>query len=165
MNDQKDKSRTKNSPGFFALLASFASKPLKEVTLNATTKTFATFSLSAAVGQMMLDAEDDQEKQKGHALHEAGLHASSVYPSHHLSAGAIKRIGKAVDNLCSPSTPIEQVLSMLLASLVDIRAHVKTDRHAYIDPLIKCIRCALDFYKTDEELHISALKTYWRWAS
>jgi len=134
--------------------------------MNATTKTFATFSLSAAVGQMMIDAGDNEKEQwRGKKLYEAGVHASAVYPSHHLTAGAIERIGKAVDALCSPVTPIEKVLSLLLASLVDIRAHVKADRYAYIDPLIKRVRWALDLYETNDDMHEAALKQYWEWAS
>lgn len=133
--------------------------------MNATTKTFAVFSLSAAVGKMIIDSgESDQEKWRGQKLYEAGIHAAAVYPSHHLTENALVRIGNAVENLCNQTTPIERVLSMVLAALVDIRAFVQSDRHGYIDPLIKRVKCAMDYYSAQDDVHIAAYDQYIKWA-
>lgn len=133
--------------------------------MNGTTKSFATFSLAAAVGQKLIDSGLPSDVENGIKLYEAGFHASSVYPSHHLTNKAINRIGNAVNDLCPETTPVKAVLSMLIASLVDIRAHAQKNSRFYIDPLLKRVEQAMGYIDENDVIHQIAFNKYTKWAS
>lgn len=114
--------------------------------MNTSTKVFATLALSAAVGEKIKNTESGELSEAGEKLRSAGFIATGAYPSAALTVKKTEAIADAVMRLLS--TPLEppDILSMLVAGLVDIRAKCKPSRYALIDPVLSSARSCLDIY-------------------
>lgn len=114
--------------------------------MKPTTKVFATLSMSSAVGKKIsIQGETDNIRGAGVALMNAGQEATSLYPV----AGIQKQIDKIMDAVESlVSTPMEpqEILSMLLAGLIDLYSKCNKSRHYIFDPVLYCVQTCLEFY-------------------
>ncbi len=130
--------------------------------MNTSTKVFATLALSAAVGQKIKNQGSGELAEAGETLRSAGFIATGAYPSASLTPKKTEAIANAVMRLLS--TPLEQqdILSMLVAGLVDIRAKCKPERHILIDPVIDAAQACLDLYGEDID-HDAAFERYCAW--
>ena len=128
-------------------------------------KIFAMLSLSAAVGDKMVKVCKSKDKiDAGRKLHDAGCLAAKLYPYTALSPKKVDDIGKSVEALiCVPMTPPE-ILSILLAGLIDIRAKCNPGRHATLDPVIDNAQLCVDLYDDDID-HELAYERYIEWVS
>ena len=130
--------------------------------MNTSTKVFATLALSAAVGQKIKNQESGELAEAGEKLRSAGFVATGAYPSAPLTGKKTDDIADAVMRLLS--TPLEppDILSMLIAGLVDIRAKCKPERYALIDPVVAAAQACLDLYGEDID-HDAAFDSYCAW--
>ncbi len=114
--------------------------------MNTSTKVFAMLSLSAAVGEKIKNTESGYLSEAGEKLRSAGFIATGAYPSAALTGKKTEEIADAVMRLLS--TPLEppDILSMLIAGLVDIRAKCKPERYALIDPVVDAAQACLNIY-------------------
>lgn len=114
--------------------------------MNTSTKVFATLALSAAVGQKIKNQESGELAEAGEKLRSAGFVATGAYPSAPLTGKKTEDIADAVMRLLS--TPLEppDILSMLIAGLVDISAKCKPERYALIDPVVAAAQACIDLY-------------------
>lgn len=114
--------------------------------MNTSTKVFATLALSAAVGQKIKNQESGELAEAGEKLRSAGFVATGAYPSAPLTGKKTEDIADAVMRLLS--TPLEppDILSMLIAGLVDIRAKCKPSRYALIDHVVAAAQACIDLY-------------------
>lgn len=146
--------------------------------MNASTKTFAILSLSAAIGNMMAQSEspdrDPSEAEKirwrGKKLAEVGVIAVTKYPLPILTKSKMKQIEKKVDEICRDKDDfiIVEKLAFLVTALVDIRAHIKPERWELIDPILKRTNWAMALFDPkyeQEDLHVRALEAFERWAA
>lgn len=137
--------------------------------MNPSTKVFATLSLAAAIGKktetMGKGICDDEIKNRGKRLHDAGYSASEKYPFQGLTIKKIIQIGDAVKGLLGGKQTQYSVISMVIAGLVDIRAKCNPDRWPLIDPVIDCAKDCLDLFQADEQADIDAFERYQEWAS
>ena len=128
-------------------------------------KVFATLSLSAAVGKKIQTMEvGEDRKALGSSLYDAGYEATGKYPYPALSAKKIGQIVDAVEGLIASPTEPQVILSMLIAGLVDIHAHVKPERQEILDPVIYCAQACLDSYPGEID-HDEAYNRYCMWAN
>ena len=114
--------------------------------MNTSTKVFATLALSAAVGKKIKSQESGELAEAGEKLRSAGFIATGAYPSAHLSEKKTEDIANAVMRLLSTPLEPQDILSMLVAGLVDIRAKCKPERYALIDPVVDAAQACLDIY-------------------
>ena len=130
--------------------------------MNTSTKVFATLALSAAVGEKIKNTESGGLADAGEKLRYAGFVATWAYPSAPLTAKKIEAIADAVMRLLS--TPLEppDILSMLIAGLVDILAKCKPERYALLDPVVDAAQACLDIYDDDTD-HNAAFDRYCAW--
>ncbi len=130
--------------------------------MNTSTKVFATLALSAAVGEKIKNTESGELVEAGEKLRSAGFIATGAYPSAALTGKKTEAIADAVMRLLS--TPLEppDILSMLVAGLIDIRAKCKPERHMLIDPIISSVQACLDIY-ADETDHDAAFDRSCAW--
>ena len=130
--------------------------------MNTSTKVFATLALSAAVGKKIKNQESGELADVGEKLLSAGFIATCAYPSAHLTGKKTEAIANAVMRLLS--TPLEppDILSMLVAGLIDIRAKCKPERYALIDPVVDAAQACLDLYVEDIG-HDAAFDRYCAW--
>ena len=124
--------------------------------MTPSTKVFATLSLSAAAGQKM-------GGDLGMVLHNAGYLATHKWPYAALKTKKVIQIMDAVGGLLSGPVNLPSVLRMLVAGLVDIRAAVKPDRQAILDPVIDAAGKCLDQFQADEDDEIKAFERYQSW--
>ena len=130
--------------------------------MNTSTKVFATLALSAAVGEKIKTTESGELSEAGEKLRSAGVIATGAYPSAPLTAKKPEAISDAVMRLLSTPLEPQDILSMLVAGLVDIRAKCKPERHRLIDPIIRSVQACLDIYD-DETDHDAAFDRYCAW--
>lgn len=132
--------------------------------MNPAVKVFATLALSAAVGEKIKNVRESKYKiEAGEKLRAAGYKATGLYPYQALSAKKVDQIGQAVENLLNEPMEPQEIISMLLAGLSDICAHIKSERIEIINPVIDELRACLDLY--DDPDHVQAFERYERWAS
>ena len=105
--------------------------------MNTSTKVFATLALSAAVGEKIKTTESGELSEAGEKLRSAGFIATGAYPSAPLTGKKTETIADAVMRLLSTPLEPQDILSMLVAGLVDIRAKCKPERYALIDPVVE----------------------------
>lgn len=115
--------------------------------MNTSTKVFATLALSAAVGEKIKNTESGELAEAGENLRSAGFIATGAYPSASLTPKKTEAIANAVMRLLSTSLEPQDILSMLVAGLVDIRAKCKPERHILIDPVIDAAQDCIDIYE------------------
>ena len=130
--------------------------------MNTSTKVFATLALSAAVGEKIKTTESGELSEAGENLRSAGFIATGAYPSAALTGKKTEAIADAVMLLLSTPLEPQDILSMLVAGLVDIRAKCKPERHMLIDPIIRSVQACLDIYD-DETDHDAAFDRYCAW--
>lgn len=130
--------------------------------MNTSTKVFATLALSAAVGQKIKTTEAGELSEAGENLRSAGFIATGSYPSAHLSEKKTEDIENAVMRLLSKPLQPYDILSMLIAGLIDIRAKCKPERYALIDPVVDAAQACLDLYGEDID-HDAAFERYCAW--
>lgn len=130
--------------------------------MNTSTKVFATLALSAAVGKKIKTIESGELADAGEKLRSAGFIATGAYPSAHLSVKKTEDIGNAVMRLLSKPLQPYDILSMLIAGLIDIRAKCKPERYALIDPVVDAAQACLDLYGEDID-HGAAFDSYCAW--
>ena len=130
--------------------------------MNTSTKVFATLALSAAVGQKIKNTESGELADAGEKLRSAGFIATGAYPSAHLSGKKTDDIANAVMRLLSKPLQPYDILSMLIAGLIDIRAKCKPERYALIDPVVDAAQACLDLYGEDID-HDAAFDRYCAW--
>ena len=130
--------------------------------MNTSIKVFATLALSAAVGEKIKNTESGELSEAGEKLRSAGFIATGAYPSAPLTAKKTEAISDAVMRLLSTPLEPQDILSMLVAGLVDIRAKCKPERHRLIDPIIRSVQACLDIYD-DETDHDAAFDRYCAW--
>ena len=99
----------------------------------------------------------------GIALHNAGYTATYLWPYAALKTKKIIQIMDAVGSFLSDPVNLPSVLRMMVAGLVDIRAAVKPDRQAILDPVIDAVGKCMDQFPADEEDEISAFERYQSW--
>lgn len=133
--------------------------------MSPSTKVFATLSLAAAVGQKIQNMGSNETiKALGKSLYDVGYEATGKYPYPALSTSKTTQILDAVDALLNSPLGPPEILSRLVAGLVDIHAKCKQDRKEIIDPVIYCAQACLDAYP-DEVDHEAAWKAYQRWTA
>lgn len=130
--------------------------------MNTSTKVFATLALSAAVGEKIKTTEAGELSEAGEKLRSAWFIATGAYPSASLTPKKTEAISDAVMRLLSTPLEPQDILSMLVAGLVDIRAKCKPERHMLIDPIIRSVQACLDIYD-DETDHDAAFDRYCAW--
>jgi len=131
--------------------------------MNTSTKIFATLSLSAAVGEKIKKTEKGQKLvEAGENLRSAGYIATGAYPYAKLSKRKTNEIADAVMRLLSSPMLPPEIISMLLAGLIDIRAKCNSERHKLIDPVIDACQACLDLYSDDID-HEAAWERYQEW--
>ena len=130
--------------------------------MNTSTKVFATLALSAAVGQKIKNQGSGELAEAGETLRSAGFIATGAYPAASLTLKKAEAISDSVMRLLS--TPLEppDILSMLVAGLIDIRAKCKPERYALIDPVINSAQACSDLYKEEID-HEAAFERYCAW--
>ena len=133
--------------------------------MNPSTKIFATLSLSAAVGKKIQTMDESETlKSLGESLYDVGYEATGKYPYPALSVSKTNQILSAVETMLdSPLEPAE-IISMLIAGLVDIQAKCKQERKSIIDPVIYCAQACLDAYPVEPD-HAAAWNRYERWTA
>ena len=115
--------------------------------MNTSTKIFATLSLSAAVGQKIQDMNESETLNAlGASLYDVGYKATGKYPYPALSKNKTNQILYAVESLLSRPFEPPDILSMLIAGLIDIRAKCKPERYALIDPVVAAAQDCLNIY-------------------
>ena len=114
--------------------------------MNTSTKVFATLALSAAVGQKIKNQESGELAEAGENLRSAGFIATGAYPSASLTQKKTEAIADAVMRLLSTPLEPQDILSMLIAGLIDIRAKCNPERHMLIDPVVDAAQSCLDIY-------------------
>jgi hypothetical protein len=114
--------------------------------MNTSTKVFATLALSAAVGEKIKNTESGYLSEAGEKLRSAGFIATGAYPSAHLTEKKTEDIENAVMRLLSKPLQPYDILSMLIAGLIDIRAKCKPERYALIDPVVAAAQDCIDIY-------------------
>ena len=114
--------------------------------MNTSTKVFATLALSAAVGEKIKTTESGELSEAGEKLRSAGFIATGAYPSAPLTGKKTEAIANAVMRLLSKPLQPYDILSMLIAGLIDIRAKCKPERYALIDPIIDAAQDCIDIY-------------------
>ena len=130
--------------------------------MNTSTKVFATLALSAAVGEKIKTTESGELSEAGEKLRSAGVIATGAYPSAPLTGKKTEAIADAVMRLLSTPLEPQDILSMLVAGLVDIRAKCKPERYALIDPVVESAQSCLDLYGENID-HESAFERYCAW--
>lgn len=130
--------------------------------MNTSTKVFATLALSAAVGEKIKTTEAGELSEAGEKLRSAGFIATGAYPSAHLTEKKTEDIWNAVMRLLSKPLQPYDILSMLIAGLIDIRAKCKPERYALIDPVVAAAQACLDLYGEDID-HDAAFDSYCAW--
>jgi len=130
--------------------------------MNTSTKVFATLALSAAVGQKIKNQESGELAEAGEKLLSAGFIATCAYPSAPLTGKKTENIANAVMRLLSTQLEPQDILSMIVAGLIDIRAKCKPERYALIDPVVAAAQACLDLYGEDID-HGSAFDRYCAW--
>ena len=136
--------------------------------MNTSTKVFATLALSAAVGQKIKKQESGELAEAGENLRSAGFIATGSYPSAHLSEKKTEDIANAVMRLLSKPLQPYDILSMLIAGLIDIRAKCKPGRYSLIDPIVAAAQECLDLYEGNGPsiilvAHVAAYERYCAW--
>lgn len=136
--------------------------------MNTSTKVFATLALSAAVGQKIKNQESGDLSEAGENLRSAGFIATGAYPSAHLSVKKTEDIANAVMRLLSKPLQPYDILSILIAGLIDIRAKCKPERHILIDPVVDAAQDCLDLYESNGPsiilvAHVAAYERYCAW--
>ena len=136
--------------------------------MNTSTKVFATLALSAAVGQKIKNQESGELADAGENLRSAGFIATGAYPSAHLSVKKTEDIANAVMRLLSKPLQPYDILSMLVAGLIDIRAKCKPERYVLIDPVVDAAQECLDLYEGNGPsiilvAHVAAYERYCAW--
>jgi hypothetical protein len=140
-----------------------ATKYNKGELMNTSTKIFATLSMSAAVGEKITKTETDKSLlEAGENLRAAGYIATGAYPYPHLSKSKTNEIAEAVMRLLSSPMLPQEIISMLLAGLIDIRAKCRPERHKLLDPVIDAGQACLDLYADDID-HEVAWSRYQEW--
>lgn len=135
--------------------------------MTPSTKVFATLSLAAAVGQKIQDLETDKESDLsvvGKALYDAGFTATGLYPYSRFTASKTNQVLDAVESLLNRPLEPPEILSRLIAGLVDIRAECNPERHKIIDPVISRAQKCLDLYSHEPD-HDAAFEDYKRWVA
>ena len=130
--------------------------------MNTSTKVFATLALSAAVGEKIKTTESGELSEAGDKLRSAAFIATGAYPSAPLTGKKTEAIADAVMRLLSTPLEPQDILSMLVAGLVDIRVKCKPERYALIDPVVDAVQACLYLYKEDID-HDAAFKRYCAW--
>ena len=130
--------------------------------MNTSTKVFATLALSAAVGEKIKTTEAGELSEAGEKLRSAGFIATGAYPSAPLTGKKTEDIANAVMRLLSKPLQPYDILSMLIAGLIDIRAKCKPERYALIDPVVDAAQACLDLYGEDID-HDAAFDRYCAW--
>lgn len=131
--------------------------------MTSSTKIFATLSLSAALGRKIHETENSEILMAlGGSLYETGLESTGKYPFPGLKASKVVQINNAVGRLLSSPQYPPEILSMLIAGLVDIHSRVKLDNKALIDPVIYCAQACLDAYDYEPD-HEAAWERYQDW--
>ena len=115
--------------------------------MNTSTKVFATLALSAAVGEKIKTTESGELSEASEKLRSAGFIATGAYPSAPLTGKKTEAIADAVMRLLSTPLEPQDILSMLVAGLVDIRAKCKPERYALIDPVVDAAQACLNAYE------------------
>jgi len=136
--------------------------------MNTSTKVFATLALSAAVGEKIKNTESGELAEAGEKLRSAGFIATGAYPSAHLSEKKTEDIANAVMRLLSKPLQPYDILSMLIAGLIDIRAKCKHGRYSLIDPIVAAAQECLDLYEGNGPsiilvAHVAAYERYCAW--
>ena len=133
--------------------------------MTPSTKIFATLSLAAAVGEKIKNMnESETHKALGGSLYDAGYEATGKYPYPALSTSKTRQILDAVESMLSSPLEPQEILSMLIAGMVDINAKCKKERQLIIDPVIYCAQACLDAYH-DEPDHDAAFERYQKWTT
>ena len=130
--------------------------------MNTSTKVFATLALSAAVGEKIKNTESGELSAAGEKLRSAWFIATGSYPSVHLSEKKTDAIADAVMRLLSTPLEPQDILSMLVEGLIDIRAKCKPERYSLIDPVVDAAQACLDLYGEDID-HEAAFERYCAW--
>ena len=130
--------------------------------MNTSTKVFATLALSAAVGEKIKNQESGELGEAGEKLRSAGFIATGAYPSATLTKNKTESIADAVMRLLSTPLEPQDILSMLIAGLIDIRAKCKPERYSLIDPVVDAVQACLYLYKEDID-HDAAFERYCAW--
>lgn len=130
--------------------------------MNTSTKVFATLALSAAVGEKIKNTGSGELAEAGEKLRSAWFIATGAYPSAHLTEKKTEDIENAVMRLLSKPLQPYDILSMLIAGLIDIRAKCKPERYALIDPVVAAAQACLDLYGEDID-HDAAFDRYCAW--
>jgi len=130
--------------------------------MNTSTKVFATLALSAAVGEKIKNTESGELFEAGEKLRSAGLIATGAYPSASMTPKKTEAIADAVMRLLSTPLEPQDILSMLIAGLIDIRAKCKPERYSLIDPVVDAAQACLDIYDDDTD-HDAAFDRYCAW--
>ncbi len=146
--------------------------------MNASTKTFAILSLSAAIGGLMAKSKSNDRTQneleminwRGQKLAEAGVIAVEKYPLPSLTKSKLKQVEKKVDEVCKHEDEfmIVEKLAFLITALIDIRAHIKPKRWILIDPILTRANWAMQLFDSkyeQEHLHSKAFEAFERWAT
>ena len=136
--------------------------------MNTSTKVFATLALSAAVGQKIKNQESGELADAGENLLSAGFIATGLYPAASLTAKKTEDIENAVMRLLSKPLQPYDILSILIAGLIDIRAKCKPERYMLIDPVVDAAQDCLDLYEGNGPsiilvAHVAAYERYCAW--
>ena len=136
--------------------------------MNTSTKVFATLALSAAVGEKIKNTEIGELAEAGEKLRFAGFIATRAYPSAPLTKKKTEAIAGAVMRLLSKPLQPYDILSMLVAGLIDIRAKCKQERYMLIDPVVDAAQECLDLYEGNGPsiilvAHVAAYERYCAW--
>ena len=136
--------------------------------MNTSTKVFATLALSAAVGKKIKSQESGELSDAGEKLRSAGFIATGAYPSAPLTGKKTEDIANAVMRLLSKPLQPYDILSILIAGLIDIRAKCKPERHILIDPVVDAAQDCLDLYESNGPsiilvAHVAAYERYCAW--
>lgn len=125
-------------------------------------KIFTTLSLSAAIGEKVLnDGPKSTEIAKAALeLKNAGYKASAVYPYQGLSGKKVTQVLGAVDRLLNKQMAPGHIISIMIAGLVDIYSKVGVERKKLLTPVIKALEnllSALDDHTDYDQSYIDYL--------
>lgn len=127
------------------------------------TKVFATLSMAAAVGaKISIIGETQDIRGAGTALEGSGYEAAGKYPYPGLSEKKIEVICDSVKRMLPIPIEPQEILSILMAGLVDIYAKCNPARHELLDPVFYAAQACLDFYPDDVD-HEKAFGRYETW--
>lgn len=130
--------------------------------MNTQTKVLSTLSMASAVGKKIEMVEHDPNLVgAGQALSRVGFESSRAYPAASVEKNVDKIADAVIRLLDGPLLPAD-MLSMLIAGLIDIHARIKHARRILIDPVIYAAQTCLDFYPCDVD-HEAAFNRYLEW--